>query len=403
VTFARVIRATHDAARATGLSPLRHRWNGETTDSGGGGQITFGGATPEGSPFFANPRLLPGLIAFLHAHPGLSFAFAPECVGSASQGPRPDEGDPQRFAELGVTLARLAAAPAASPAELWAALAPLLVDGSGNSHRAELNIEKLWNPHLAGRGMLGLVEFRSLRMEPTPERMIAIAALLRALCARLARAPFTAAPADWGHALHDRFGLPHFLAEDLRAVLEDLDAHGFGLGPALVAELLAPVEPILVLDDGDARLTITPAREFWTLVGDVASQERRGARIVDSSTARIEIRATSADGVTAAGRPVPLQPIPGGRIGAVRWRTFVPSPGFHPTLAPTDPLVLGWRGKRIALHGWRPDGGAYPDLPADAAEAARRRAARVVVTDSSDPEIPPAPPSRSYTLDLRLP
>ncbi len=125
--------------------------------------------------------------------------------------------------------------------------------------------------------------------------------------------------------------------------------------------------------------------------------------MVDASTARIEIRTTGADPVSANGRPVPLQPIPGGRIGAVRWRTFAPSPGFHPTLGALDPLVLGWRGRQIALHGWRPDGAPYAGLPLDAEEAARRRAERVAVTEVPDETIPSSPPSRSYTLDLRLP
>jgi len=189
-TFVAYAGAAHAAAAEVGLSALRWRYNGQTTDSGGGGQITFGGPAPERSPFFATPRLLPRLIRYLSNHPALSFTFAPECAGSAGQGPRPDEGVRERFEELAVALDRLEAlGDRATPEEIWGALAPLLVDASGNAHRAELNVEKLWNPYFGPRGKLGLVELRALRMQPDAGRMVAVAALFRAVAARCARAP----------------------------------------------------------------------------------------------------------------------------------------------------------------------------------------------------------------------
>ena len=135
-----------------GLSPVRWRYNGRGSDSGGGGQLTLGGPAPEASPFFRHPALLPRLIRFLCNHPSLSYAFAGECVGSASQGPRPDEGVRERFEELQVAVDRLEARGThlGPQPSCGRPLAPLLVDASGNSHRAELNVEKLWNPHLPG-------------------------------------------------------------------------------------------------------------------------------------------------------------------------------------------------------------------------------------------------------------
>jgi uncharacterized protein (DUF2126 family) len=421
VTFARYCRACYRAAEAVGLSPVRRRWNGDETDSGGGGQVTLGGPTPAASPFFRRPALLPGLLRFVNRHPSLSYWFAPECVGSASQGPRPDEGTRERFAELQVALAQLAAEPAETPDDLWQALAPLLVDGSGNSHRAEVNVEKLWNPYLEARGRLGLVELRALRMEPTPERMIAVAALWRTLALRLAERSYEEPLRDWGERLHDRFGLPYLLAADLAEVLGDLRDAGFPLGTRLESLLLArPAPPLVTLARGDADLTVSRAREFWPLVGDVASQERRGARVVDSSNARVEIEVRSPHGppgrVLACGRDVPLTEVaPGHFLAGVRYRSFVPRPGFHPRLAPHDPLVLTWHHRdqavTAALHGWIPGGGVYPGLP-DEAEAARRRAERVVV---SPPELSAAvsaraaspldagPPDGPLTVDLRHP
>jgi uncharacterized protein (DUF2126 family) len=269
-TFLGWSRDVYAAAADAGLSPVRYRWNGEAVDSGGGGQITLGGPSPEGSPFFRHPHLLPGFLRYLNRHPSLSYWFATECVGSSSQGPRPDEGVRERFEELTTALTSLGRAGPLAPEDLWRALAPLLVDCSGNSHRAEMNIEKLWNPYLPGRGCQGLVEFRSFRMESTPERMAAAGALLRALASRLVGSPYQEPLVDWSADLHDRFALPAVLEEDLRDVLADLEDHGVGLGPALARQVLAPPAPIGRVAQGKATLAVTPALEYWPLVGDVA-------------------------------------------------------------------------------------------------------------------------------------
>ncbi len=410
-TFGADAAACYQAAARAGLSPERFRYNGQASDSGGGGQLTLGGPAPEASPFFLRPQLLPRLVRYLHHHPALSYAFAPDCAGSAGQGPRADEGVRELFEELPVALDRLAArGDQLSPAELWSALAPLLVDPSGNAHRAELNIEKLWNPHLPGRGRLGLVELRALRMPPTAARLTALAALFRAVAARLALQPFEEPLRDLGRELHDRAALPFFLARDLGTVLDDLDRAGLGLGPALRAELTALEPPLLELALGGARLTLRPALEFWPLVGDVASQERSAARLVDASSARLQLLVDAGGGapgrLSAAGWEMPLLPVEGGlHLGAVRWRSFAPAPGLHPGLPPQDPLRLCWeRGgeaREIVLHGWRPGGGGYDGLPADGDEAARRRAERVQVRGLSPPAPLPPPPGPGLTLDLR--
>jgi len=412
-TFLRWSEAVHGAAAEVGLSPIRFRYNGQQTDSGGGGQITLGGPTPEASPFLLRPQLLPRLVRYLANHPSLSYAFAGECLGSASQGPRPDEGVRERFEELPVALERLESRGAhLTPAELWETLAPLLVDASGNSHRSELNVEKLWNPHLPGRGRLGVVELRALRMQPDAPRQAAVGALLRAVAARLATVPYDEPLADWGAALHDQLALPSFLADDLRAVLGDLQESGLAPGPATAALLSEPPAPLARVELGSAALTVTPAAEFWPLVGDVASQERSSARVVDASSQRVELMVTHPPGqgpgvVLAGGWRVPLHPHgPGRHLAGVRWRAFAPRPGLHPGLPALDPLVLHWElaGQRVGveLHGWRPGGGAYDGLPPDAAEAERRRRERVrVVRPGPTAAREPPPGAGAITLDLR--
>ncbi|MEM9494172.1 MAG: transglutaminase family protein, partial [Myxococcota bacterium] len=217
------LRCLYQEAATLELSPVRRFFNGEESESGGGGHLTLGGRSAQDSPFFVHPRLLPRLVAYFNRHPALSYAFAPDSLGSSSQAPRPDEVCRESLGELDLAIHRLCRGAEPAPDTLWATLAPLLSDRFGNTHRCEINVEKLWNPYLPLRGRMGVVEFRAQRMHTEPERTAAVAALFRAIAASLAgagRAPAQDAgqPAllqptliDWGNELHDRFALPHFL------------------------------------------------------------------------------------------------------------------------------------------------------------------------------------------------
>jgi uncharacterized protein (DUF2126 family) len=346
-------------------------------------------------------------------------------VGSASQGPRPDEGTRERWDELGIALGwleQLADRGALPPEQLWSALGSLLVDASGNSHRAEVNVEKLWNPHIprhgARHGRMGIVELRSIRMPERPAMLAALAALLRSVVARLAVSDYREALIDWHDELHDRFALPAALSRDLRLVLGDLDEHGLGIPAQLRTELAAWRSPGIACRLGDAVLTLRPALEFWPLVGDVASQERAGARIVDASTQRWEIAIDGAGpervcvscggGAALAPRWAQLHPLGDGvRAVGVRRRIYQPMVGFHPGLPAGDPLVVEWawagRAQRIELWSWRPGGGAYTGLPRDDAEAIARRQERIIVT-TRDGDVTAASrwrELRPFTIDLR--
>ena len=405
------------AARASGLSPVRHRYNGDLVDSGGGGQLTLGGSRPETSPFVRYPHVLPALIRYLNNHPSLSYWFANECVGSASQGPRPDEGVRERWDELELTLRwleTLADRGELPPETLWHALGPLLVDSSGNSHRAELNVEKLWNPHIPVHGVrhgkMGIVEMRAVRMPERPAMLCAFAVLMRSIVARLVVSHYREPLIDWHDELHDRFALPAALARDLRVVLGDLDEHGFGFPAPLRRELEAWRSPGITCHLGDATLTLRPALEFWPLVGDVASQERAGARLVDASSQRWElsIEGTGPDRIAVAGRWAHLRVLGDGiRAIGVRRRIYAPSPGLHPGLPAQDPLVIEWehagKAQRIELWAWRPEGGAYEGLPADDVAAVTRRTERIRVAAVAGTHDVAGhwPEPRPFTVDLR--
>jgi len=412
------------AAGDAGLSSFRWRYNGDEVDSGGGGQLTLGGPTAEASPFFVAPWLLPRLIKYFHNHPSLSYWFLGECAGSASQSPRADEGTRERWEELRLACGWLeheALRGRVGPELLWSTLAPLLVDAGGNSHRAELNVEKLWNPHLAGRGKLGVVELRAFRMPARPAGMVAAGALVRAIAARCARAPYPEPMIDWQAELHDRWALPWFLAEDLDTVLDDLEAHGLPLD-AHHAELRAfRRQPLGSARVGPFRLELSRAVEFWPLVGDVASQERATSRLVDASSERLELVADCEGDLPLAVRIGDHRVAPRvERDGAwhyhvlgLRRRQYAPVPGLLESLPPDEPLELvveagteqggAAAATRLSWYAWRPGGGAYEGLPTDADEAARRRAERLVVTPVDPAPDADAAPQQltAWTLDVR--
>lgn len=419
-------RRIYAAAAGEGLCPYRLRFNGEVADSGGGGQITLGGPTPATSPFIREPRLLPRLVRFFNRHPSLSYLYCHDFVGPGGQSVRADERGPAAFDELRLALALVDADRHLTPERAAQALAHFLADAGGNSHRAEINIEKLCNPRAGPRGMQGLVEFRALRMQHTPERATAIACLLRSVAAMLAGAPYDEPLVDWGRELHDRLALPLYLEHDLQAVLDCLCAAGFGLDAAIVDLLRADEfrhHADVVLPG--ATLEIRRALEFWPLVGDVTSAEQAGtARRIDGSTTRLELRLRARDAsaapwrITAAGRALPWRdehdahdPV---RVAGLRYRAFEPTQGLHPALLGQAPVVLQLQhparpeALALTLHEWHPDGIAYPGVPEDLADAARRRAERVVlqaldaaaVDAASDA---PHPGPMRHGLDLRWP
>ncbi|MGD8933768.1 MAG: transglutaminase family protein, partial [Gammaproteobacteria bacterium] len=371
------------------------------------------------------PQLLSRLIVYLNHHPSLSYWFAPVYVGSYSQSPRTDENVRETFSELQVALQHLAATEAPMPEFIWRSLSPFLVDTSGNAHRSEINIEKLWNPYLPGRGCLGLVEFRAFRMAMDAESAAAIAAMLRALAVMLARQESHPALIEWGSRLHDRFALPFYQLQDLRTVFDDLQSAGLGLGEPITRRLCSDNWRHV----GDAelagcRLDVNLAIEFWPLLGDAAEQAG-GSRLVDASTRRLQLTLrpcgeldSDLDGwrLLVGNYRVPLRREQDDSgmvlITGLRYRAFVPWTGLHPGLAAQTPIVLyllppgGGNGLRCTLHDWQPEGKPYDGLPDNLDEARKRIAERFEVEEITPDQAPDAvaPPDEAvtdYCLDLR--
>lgn len=425
--FLALNRTIHAAAQAEGLAAYRLYYNGTVADSGGAGQITLGGPTAETSPFLLEPRLLPRFVRYFNHHPALTYLFSHDYVGGGGQSVRADERGLDALDELQLALALLARGPEPTPEGLWHSLAPFLSDAVGNSHRAELNIEKLWNPFLGPRGKLGLVEFRALRMQHTPERATALACLLRAIAAMLSRQPFEPALKDWGRDLHDRFALPFYLEQDLAAIFADLELAGLGLGQAICQTLTKDEFRFLSRTAlPGCEVELRRGLEFWPLLGDAASPEQGGSsRLVDASTARLELRLRpNAKGETdfhgwrgsISGMALPLRyeedaqgPV---RVCGLRYRAYVPAWGLHPSLGTQTPVSFTLHHAKqaqayaLAWHEWRPGGGGYPGLPQDLEAAAARRLQRLTVTELAAAEsgilgVTNTPSGAPVCLDLR--
>ena len=413
-----------EAALAAGLTAERYLLDGRAAGSGGGNHITVGGPRAEASPWLVRPDLLASLLAFTQHHPSLSYLFTGLFVGPTSQAPRVDEARHDTLYELELALPRLYDADV--PAwQVDALLRHLLVDIAGSTHRAEICIDKLFDPTTA-YGRQGLVELRAFEMPPHPRLAAAQAILVRGLVAAFARAPYRHPLVRWGQALHDRFLLPYWLWRDFEDALAQLARHGVELAADAYrpfVELRCPLVGTLALDgDGDGHgpggaLEIRNALEPWHVLGEQAAQTGT-ARYVDSSVERLELRAVGLDAeryaVTVNGVVVPLREGAGRdvRVGGVRFRAWCPPHALHPHLGIHHPLRIElldtWAKRGVTggtYHVWHPEGRAFDAPPLTRVEAAARRAQRFTLTGPAPwpaaARVVAAHPDQPYTLDLR--
>ena len=404
-----------DAGLAAGLTAERYLLDGRAAGSGGGNHITIGGPSPEQSPWLRRPALLASLLTFVQHHPSLSYLFTGLFVGPTSQAPRVDEARHDALYQLEIALPRLY-----DPLPAWQVdglLRHLLVDVAGSTHRAEISIDKLFDPQTP-YGRQGLVELRAFEMPPHPRMVCAQAILVRALLASFIAEPYRHPLVRWGSELHDRFLLPYFLWADFEDVLDQLARRGAALpadGYRPFAELRCPLAG--TIEVGAARIEVRNAIEPWHVLGEEATQQGT-ARYVDSSVERIELRAIGLDAeryeVAVNRAIVPLRPVAGRdvRVGGVRFRAWCPPHALHPHLGIHHPLridVIDTWGRRgvagAAYHVWHPEGQGFDKPPLTRVEAEARRIRRFTREGPSPWPLQTRPadphPEQPYTLDLR--
>lgn len=414
----------YTAAAASGLCARKLQFNGREVGTGGGAHLVFGG--PDGllSPFFAFPALLPSIVRYWQRHPALSYAFTGAYLGPSSQAPRIDESTFEALYELEIACA--GAEDLGSPQNLALfdlLFRDLLMDRSGNTHRAEISVDKLWNP-FAPNGRLGLVEFRAFETHPARSIQSATALFVRAILARLCAAPFQSPFVRWAGELHDRFFLPTFVWEDLVEICADLQRHGIPFEAAWLRaawEFRFPSLGEFALGDqaaGEFKIVFRQALEAWPLLGE-SPNAGTVARTVDSSLDRIEAQVSDVKFLAGGfllvnGLPCEFRTAQDGSAACgIRYRAFYLTPALQPHVPVHAPLLIEWVDRATLCvvaaarwHVWNPRDAAYAATPRDDREAAERRAERWQPWPHTlgQPRFVPKidfPPEGRHTLDLR--
>ena len=396
--------ALYDEARQSRLGTEKFMLDGRHTGTGGGNHVTMGGATPEDSPLLRRPDVLRSFITYWQHHPSLSYLFSGMFVGPTSQAPRVDEGRDEMLYELEVAFQQMPKGEVPQPWLVDRLLRNLLIDITGNTHRAEFRIDKLYSPGSA-TGRLGILEFRGFEMPPHERMALVQTLLLRSLMARFWQKPYHKPLVRWGTLLHDRFMLPHYVWSDVKEVVDDLNEHGleFDLDWLLpFEEFRFPHYGRVQLDD--ITLEIRWAIEPWHVLGEEVGSFGT-ARYVDSSVERIQLKAYGLTDsryiVTCNGRRVPLKETgrQGEYVAGVRYRAWQPPSALHPTIGVHAPLTFDlvdtWNGRSIGGCTYsvsHPGGRSYDAFPVNAFEAESRRINRFTdLGHSQGPFVPVTP------------
>ncbi|MBA2113892.1 transglutaminase family protein [Bremerella alba] len=412
-----ITTGVYEDAHHTRLGTEKFNKDGTHTGTGGGNHVVLGGPTPAQSPFLQRPDILRSLIGYWHNHPSLSYLFSGNFIGPTSQAPRIDEGRGDAIYELKIAFEQIPDKGHFSPWLVDRVFRNLLVDITGNTHRAEFCIDKLFSPD-SSSGRRGLLEFRAFEMPPHAQMSLTQQLLLRSLMARFAEHPYKADLVDWDTSLHDRFMLPHFNYQDFEDVIDETKEAGF----QLESKWFLPHFEFKFPKIGDfahrgVKVELRKAIEPWYVLGEESGQGFT-ARYVDSSLERMQVKVNGAIAgrhyLMCNGRRIPLHPTGTEQqfVAGVRYRAWQPPSCLHPTIPVDEPLTIdlydAWAERSLGgcrYHVGHPGGNNPESFPVNAFEAESRRGGRFEKMGHTPGhvELPPDETSSEFpfTLDLR--